>query len=115
MPNLQSLSQDNFKHQSSATGNESVLPSFCNDDGREYDGMETPSQLLREMISSQGDLDAIPDDDHDNNDDRDSSDNGADIHDSDSIKSIESDSKMISSESSYLGSSCESSEPDIED
>ncbi|CAG8578648.1 2392_t:CDS:2 [Cetraspora pellucida] len=102
-------------------GNQGFLPSFNNDGDREYDAMETPSQLLREMISSQGDLDTIPDDDHDNilyNDDRESSDNGADIHDSDnsdSIKSIESDNEIISSESSFLGSSCESSESVIDD
>ncbi|CAG8652775.1 3678_t:CDS:2, partial [Cetraspora pellucida] len=80
---IETLSQGNYKHQSSVTGNQGFLPSFNNDDDRE-----------------------------------DSSDNGADIHDSDnsdSIKSIESDNKIISSESSYLGSSCESSESVIDD
>ncbi|CAG8455288.1 20882_t:CDS:2 [Gigaspora rosea] len=121
--NLQSSSQtlqSSFTRQKPSIGNVSFSPSLLhNDDDREYDEMETPSQLLREMVSSQGDLDAIPDDDHDNalsNDDRDSSDNGAEILDSDdSSKSNESDNKMISSESSYLGSSCESSESDIDD
>lgn len=118
--NLQSSSQtlqSSFMRQKPSIGNVSFSPSLLhNDDDHEYDEMETPSQLLREMISSQGDLDAIPDDDHDNalsNDDRDSSDNGAEILDSDdSFKSNESD---VSSESSYLGSSCESSESDIDD
>ncbi|CAG8739754.1 30092_t:CDS:2 [Gigaspora margarita] len=118
--NLQSSSQtlqSSFTRQKPSIGNVSFSPSLLhNDDDHEYDEMETPSQLLREMISSQGDLDAIPDDDHDNalsNDDRDSSDNGAEILDNDdSFKSNESD---VSSESSYLGSSCESSESDIDD
>ncbi|CAG8506716.1 4336_t:CDS:2 [Dentiscutata heterogama] len=119
-PNLQSSLQSSFTYQNPSIGNVSFSPSLLhNDNDRENDEMETPSQLLREMISSQGDLDMIPDDDHDNtpyNDDRDSSDNGAEILDSeDSSKSNESDDKMISSESSYLGSSCESSESYISD
>ncbi|CAG8606181.1 10566_t:CDS:2 [Dentiscutata erythropus] len=115
--NFQSSLQSSFTQQNSSIGNVSFSPSLLHND--ENDEMETPSQLLREMIASQGDLDVIPDDDHDNtpyNDDRDSSDNGAEILDSDdSSKSNESDDKMISSESSYLGSSCESSESDISD
>ncbi|CAG8510034.1 8494_t:CDS:2, partial [Scutellospora calospora] len=117
--NLQNSSLDNIESQNSAIIKEGFSSSLLhNNDDHEYDELETPSQLLREMISSQGDLDMIPNDDNDNalyNDDRESSDNGAEIHDNeDDAKSVASDNKMFSSESSYLGSSCESSKSDIE-